>query len=309
MNKQAYLEEIYNTVFNEEIEKTALNALAKRQLAKQVGLIPEQKSAWQSALRQLRAPSKKGAPVMLEGKALAKKKIQIGTPTNNEMQKLRSAQRKSRQGHENAMTRDGTIVKSKPTEKEIQTAQHHYVDGADIKIHTHPSDLRIGQKWRAKNPLGKSPLTQNRSREQAKNMQDSTLVATPSDIDHGFDPKIFAQRQAAVKKYAPQGRALKSAWTRKINSTKYARGGDRLRSSINTEYRKKIKESNFGQSQKALKGTTKLRQTLGSSDRNELQYSGLKEAIVGSKTTGVHKYNPKFNRGMKSVYFQGGYTV
>lgn len=70
---------------NKYLEKIALNASKAREMAKQVGIIPDHQSAWKWALRNLRGKS---------GEALTKEKRRMGDLTNNAYQKFSKLDKK-----------------------------------------------------------------------------------------------------------------------------------------------------------------------------------------------------------------------
>ena len=160
-------------------EKTALNALKARELAKSVGLIPE--AQWKWGLRKLRAPRSKDAPLMLEGKALRKaKEDRIGLLSNNEIQKIRGLQRKQNLGVEVGLDGEGVFegIKGNLIPRIYGKDPKTY----NLKAHTHPGFNRI------KN-LGSKDT-------ELKRTLNNTLAASPS----GQNPSVTQEVVQKIKK-------------------------------------------------------------------------------------------------------------
>lgn len=122
--------------------KEALNAQKARQMAEQVGVIPDPESAWKYALRNLR--DGRGDP--LQGRALSEKRIELGDVSNNAFQKIRSVDRKlgkTTTGEKGITT--GTEftgdVDTKGNVGELRKGVLGQVPGEILgNMHTHPSE-------------------------------------------------------------------------------------------------------------------------------------------------------------------------
>ena len=252
------------------MEKIALNALKKRQLVKSLGLIPQQGSAWQWALRQLRAPSKKGGKLLLEGKALSKAKEKIGILPNNLKQKLLAAHRKGKLGQEMGLSSTGKVIDG------IKGAVNP--QGAKILAHTHPSMNRMLH-------VG----------EGNKRLLNPVLYASPSGMSPLIKPLELPIKDNLMKRL--------EVFTNKIN--KKMEGIDPSASrEWSNKYAHLLKRKFQGRdllTEKIFK--------LGpfpSDDLAILSQNKNIHNILAPKTTGIHKFRAKSPQGVRSVYFKGG---
>ena len=130
MNK--YLEKVA------EHTKEALNAFKARQMAKQVGVIPDTDSAWKYALRKLRDGL--GSP--LEGKSLSEGRRKLGDLTNNSYNQLKSISTKGTPSNTEISARISSMGKVKShAHGELRSGTAPYLEGASV--HTHPYGLEV----------------------------------------------------------------------------------------------------------------------------------------------------------------------
>lgn len=152
--------------------KTALNALKMRQMARAVGVIPDDHSAWKDTLRKLRDARGQA----LTGKDLWKKRVELGDVTNNTFQHLKATERKLRANTEmgGSLTLEGKIEKNMYGEEELRegpagqnrldfypkTDNFHTHPEVNPKVEAHLTDdgkFRKGHPHRSATPSGFAP--------------------------------------------------------------------------------------------------------------------------------------------------------
>jgi hypothetical protein len=314
MNKIAYL--------HGYMEKKALNIAKEVALAKSVGIVPF-KGNWKWALRQLRAPSKKGGPLMLSGKALAKAKEKIGLLSNNFRQKLLSGNRKARLGFETALSEAGDIVKG----------QKGYVDSVDdIIAHTHPGSDKYFLKQHLDNP-------------EVARLFDPTLAASPSGaigppkgmienikrkaaIGRERFTRLISRREADLNKK----REILNKTIENIQDALHNAKGDmpRISKSNLRNYLMDLKQQSHNavlamnyHNTPELERILNLSNKLSRMERIEQlaylsrggDYAALRSMkkvphnIISPQTTGVHKFRKNLPGEIRSVYFKGGFDA
>lgn len=158
---------------NVYLEKIALNAFKARGMAKEVGIIPDPDSAWRFALRRLR--DSQGKP--LQGKQLAKGRINLGDLSNNGYQKV-----KAYSGKLASNTEAGGVVDratgdvSRLSTGEVRSGTGPYVD--DGNMHTHPYGQEV-----TSGHAGKVSGNQ----DQAYRAGQPHRIAAPSGLKHTVD--------------------------------------------------------------------------------------------------------------------------
>ena len=290
-------------------EKTALNAMKARELAKSVGIIPE--AQWKWGLRKLRAPKVKDGPMMLEGKALRKaKEERIGLLSNNEIQAIKATQRKQRLGHEIALSEG----KGNPKNRIIKGGKG-YVDTGDnaARAHTHP-------------PFNKNDYDRLVDPRELNRIRHKTLNASPSGMDHDFINQEVAQSKFLNTRKG--NKKIRSAASRLGASTKKVKA-ERTRlleqgvlKTIDSHDIKNLKnaikqrEKEKTLLQPVLKEQAQKRRTLNDlkfkRDHHLINHADMasieyKHNILSESATGVHTYRGyKLPKKVRSVYFKGG---
>ena len=274
-------------------EKTALNVSKARQLAKQVGLIPHPESQWKWALRKLRAIPAKNQPLMLEGKKLRiAKETNLNLLSNQEMQKIRSASRKTRLQQEIGLDESGKIVKGTGSEINI-------TNPGSLKAHTHPG----GSKFLIKK-ISKDPKLYHK--KELLREFDDVLVASPSGKDYAV-PNVNRKLLKRTGKLGDEISELlenrdtlkkKLLWNPIIHLT-----------STGKSIKKRIKQIDkkwMNVSKEQYKIEKKIKFPEYAADAQILSNIKKPHVIISGKTTGIHKYRSKIPYGFRSIYFKGG---
>ena len=286
--------------------KIALNAQKARAAAKSVGLIPDYRSDWKWALRQMRAPSMNAidGEIVLSGRDLANAKAQkIGLLPNNAFQKLRAASRAHGSHSKEVAYKDGNIFLGDANRVNVPSTS------SQQSAHTHPSSSIISdyQEYRS----GK--LSKNVMAEYAR-MFDKVLSASPSgamankdtipDIIRTID-KVKGQSSDILTDNRENRTAGKKA-LREIRR-RFVKEFFGKYSPVTT---KKLPTSDLELAE-LLFGVKALPRGIGdiTAMANASVRPGggsIKENIVSNHTTGVHKYRPDHDRFSRSVYFDKG---
>jgi len=319
--------------------KIGLNARKARALAESVGLIPHHMSDWKWALRNMRKANPTGAknvPLMMEGKELSDAKRGMGMLSNNEMQKIKSFARKGGYNKEIGMYDTAPIRIGSTTG--VSPINDIFGYNTTFVAHTHPDQgalarnslkrygmdeyTRTGDKVLLSSPSGwYGQFNVDTAREYRKKVktlvdqydralkQDKLVSREPDLVDklHKYvghantgseiAPEVMAELAPLANRLEAVGMPLKHfSSTRQVESLARRVAGNRK------FYNNKIKDlmaNKFGAPENLGGDMSALAQ---------FKHRGDTGVIIGPEVTGAH--SPRFDRerGLRSIYFKGGFS-
>lgn len=323
-------------------EKIALNALKARQLAKEVGLIPHHNSQWKWALRQLRQPNPEGVvgkKLMQEGRELAESKLRIGKLPNNKLQRLLSQERKFGGGNEALLLNNGDVIRGSqlgvqiPVGKADSVLAHtHPAGNKYLYGKTPPPDMiRLQDTALRASPSG---LFGGLGEYKALRKMYNNNLAAEAELK-GLTPGLYKTKVLTklrnFKNKLKQLNSLQTDIKRKIpliNERRNALLNSAQGSSLMLDKLLQHDNSSLAellQKAKALREgvpanwqNMKITESLPELDRMIDAYSqpnllwggdmnflsrGALHNIITPEVIGVHKYRPKLDNFVRSVYF------
>lgn len=292
-----------NAVTKTASEKIALNAQKARALANSVGLIPHYKSDWKWALRQMRKHNPDGlvtSDLMKSGKELADAKHKIiGLLSNNDFNKIIAKSRRHGSNSKEVAMVGGDLYGGDRHSVRVPGLMY----GNSPTHHTHPgSDIVQLLDEFSGHLKSDKPLPGEIAR-----MFDPVLMASPSGwIDELPALKDFVNKTNKARAVA--GHMFRSMPESKIQKRKLIRKARELVSKeLYGEYSPKnsipMRDTTLID---ILSGNKNISEDIGDIGTiiNAEKYNPTN--IISRHTTGVHKFRPKHDSLLRSVYFDKG---